>query len=577
MAASIASRLLAQTPGGRPLLALTVALGVGQVVAWVAVVRLFAWAASTLILGPAGARPARAELAALLAAVLARAACAAGLEAAGRALSARVARRVRQALYGQLLLLGPVHARGERTGELATLASTGIDRLDAYVARYLPLTASSVLAPGVILVAIAPIDPLSAAILVATAPVVPLLLALAGRSTQRRAARQWTALALLGAHFLDTLQGLPTLKLFGRSRRAAQLVGEVGREYRERTMRVLRSAFLSGFVLEFASGASIAILAVALAVRMLAGNATLETSLAVLLLAPEFYRPLKQLGEQRHAAMEGRVAAERILEILGRPIPAPSPRRPNIARCAPPPISFRGVSYAYPGSARPALHDLSLHLPAGSCTALVGPSGSGKSTLVAMLLRFLHPDAGAIYIGDLLLGELEVGAWRRGVALVTQRPAIFRGTVEANVRMARPDAAGGDLERALDLAGARELVDGLRGGLGAILGEGGATLSAGEAQRIALARAFLRDAPVVVLDEPTASLDPEHEEAVAAALRRLRRDRTTLIVAHRVTTAASADFVAVLEHGRVVDHGTHADLVARSRLYARMVGPLRVA
>lgn len=576
MAISISSRLLARAPHGRLFLGLAVALVVAQVVAAVVVARLFAGAAS-LILDPTGAQIGRSTLAALLAAIVARACCAAGQEAVGRALSARVARRAREELYRKLLLLGPAYARGERTGELSTLAAAGIDLLDAYVARYLPLTLLAVLAPAIVVAAIAPVDLLSAAILVATAPVVPLLLALAGRCTQRRGAQQWAALAILGAHFLDTLQGLPTLKLFGRSRRAAQLMGQVGRDYRERTMRVLRAAFLSGFVLEFTSGASVAILAVSLAVRMLAGNATLETSLVVLLLAPELYRPLKQLGEQRHAAMEGRAAAERILEILDRPVTSPGSRRSVTPGAAPPTISFHDVRYAYLGAGRPALCDLTLRLPAGSCTALVGPSGGGKSTLVSLLLQFLYPDAGAILVDETPLGEIPTDAWRRRVALVSQRPAIFRGTLEANVRMARPDASRLDVERAIDLAAARGLVDGLRGGLDAIVGEGGATLSAGEAQRVALARAFLRDAPVLVLDEPTAGLDPDHEEAVAGALRRLRRDRTTLVIAHRVTTAAAADFVAVVERGRVVDRGTHACLVARCGLYAGMVDPARAA
>src|SRR5919202_645663 len=480
---------------------------------------------------------------------------------------------LRERLFAHLMRLGPSYARGERTGELAATTIEGIERLDAYFSRYLPQMVLSAFVPLLIAAYVLPLDPASAILLVATAPTIPVLMVLVGNRAEESMQRQWTALSRMSAHFLDVLQGLPTLRIFGRSTAERERVAEVNDEFRERTLKVLRFAFLSGLVLEFTATISIALVAVALGMRLLYGNISFEVAFLALLLAPEFYRPLRELGVHRHAGMEGRAAAGRIFEVLNTPVPV-SPGVPGATtrpagRLS---IEFSDVSYSYPGTARPALSGVSLTLPAGTCTALVGPSGAGKSTLINLLMRFADPESGRITANGISIEGLFVETWRRKVALVPQRPYFFYGSVLDNVRLARPDATDEQIEQAVALAGASGLVERLPQGYDTEVGERGARLSGGEAQRLAIARAFLKDAPVLVMDEPSSSLDPESEHLIGIALERLIRARTVLVIAHRLNTVYRADQIAMLEEGRLVEVGDHTDLVERGGPYARFVG-----
>jgi ATP-binding cassette subfamily C protein CydD len=333
---------------------------------------------------------------------------------------------------------------------------------------------------------------------------------------------------------------------------------------------VLRYAFLSGLVLEFMTAAAIALVAVVLGVRLINGAISFQDAFLVLLLTPEFYRPLRELGIHRHAGMEGKAAAERIFEILDTPVPPDGSLQENL--CGELELSFSGVRFTYPGRDLPALEGLTLTLPAGSSTAVVGRSGSGKSTLVGLLLRFLHPDAGVISANGVPIGNLPAGAWREHVALVPQRPHLFYGSVLENIRLAKPNATRSEVERAAELAGAAEFIRRMPHGYDTQIGERGQRLSGGEAQRLAIARAFLKDAALLVMDEPTSSLDPESERLVRDALDRLARGRTSLIVAHRLNTVRTSDRIAVLEDGRLEEVGTHAGLLERGGRYAQLVG-----
>ena len=484
----------------------------------------------------------------------------------------RIKSEVRERLFTHLLQLGPAYARGERTGELVATASEGIERLDAYVSRYLPQLALSILIPFLIAAYILSLDWLSAFLLFVTGPIIPLLMILVGSYAEQHIQRQWTALSRMSAHFLDAVQGLPALKLFNRSDAERARIARVSEGYRERTMKVLRFAFLSGAVLEFLTAIAIGLIAVTLGIRLLDGGITFEYAFLVLLLAPEFYRPLRELGVHRHAGMEGKAAAKRIVEILETPLPVHMGAASSKHPVGPLTIEFTGVTYTYPGSDRTALTGIDLTLPAGTCTALVGRSGAGKSTLANLLLRFIDAQDGIITANGIPLVDLPVETWREYVALVPQRPYLFYGSVRANIRLACPGASDSEVEQAAELAGAAGFISRLPQGYDTEIGERGARLSAGQAQRIAIARAFLKDAPLLVLDEPTSSLDPESETLIRHALERLVQNRTVLVIAHRYNTIANAQQVAVLEDGRLVELGHPAALLEQDGPYARLMG-----
>jgi ATP-binding cassette, subfamily C, bacterial CydD len=507
----------------------------------------------------------------LLGASVLRAALLWGREATGQRGAVRVKSELRRRLCAHVLRLGPSYTREERTGELATTATEGIEKLDAYVGRYLPQVFLSGLVPLMIAGYILPRDLSSAVLLLVTAPVIPVLMVLVGSYAEEHTRRQWRALSRMGASFLDAMQGLTTLKVFGRSADEGEKVAATSDEFRKRTMKVLRYAFLSGFVLEFMTAAAIGLVAVTLGVRVISGNMPFEVAFLVLLLTPEFYKPLRELGIHRHAGMEGSAAAERIFEILSTPPRVL--RGSGASNLASDEISLElsGVGYTYPGSEEAALREISLVLPAGTRTALVGRSGSGKSTLVNLLMRFVDPETGTIHANGVEITELSADAWRANLALVPQRPHLFHGSVLDNIRLARPEASREEVERAAELAGAAAFIGRLSNGYGTGIGERGARLSGGEAQRIAIARAFLKDAPVLVMDEPTSGLDPESERLIRTAIERLADGRTVLMVAHRLNTVYGADRIAVLDGGQLVETGTHRDLIQTDGLYAYLV------
>lgn len=484
--------------------------------------------------------------------------------------AARVKVALRNRLYRHLQALGPAYLSGERSGELTNLVADGVEKLEAYYARFLPHMALTALVPLAILAFVFPLDWISGLVMLGTAPLIPLFMILIGKGAERLNQRQWRQLARMSAHFLDVIQGLTTLKLFNASRREAEVIAAVSEAHRRSTMSVLRVAFLSALVLEFFSTVSIAVVAVLIGFRLLWGEMAFLHGFFVLLLAPEFYLPLRTLGTHYHARMEAIAAAERLVEVLETPLP-PAPGAP----LALPPerplgVRYEGVGFTYPGGST-ALEAVDLDLAPGERVALVGPSGAGKSTVVNLLLGFLRPDAGRILVNGVDLAGLEREAWLREVAFVPQRPRVFHGTLFDNIRLGRPDADPAAVREAARLARAEEFIDRLPQGYATPVGEAGQGLSGGQIQRLALARAFLKDAPLVVLDEPTASLDPDSEALVQAAIERLAVGRTLLVVAHRLATVRGADRIVVLDGGRVVESGAHRELMAAGGLYRRMV------
>ncbi|MFK4138892.1 thiol reductant ABC exporter subunit CydD [Streptomyces filamentosus] len=464
-------------------------------------------------------------------------------ELAAHRASASVKSELRGRLLERATALGPGWLGGQRTGSLVALATRGVDALDDYFARYLPQLGLAVVVPLAVLARIVTEDWVSAAIIVVTLPLIPVFMILIGWYTQARMDRQWKLLSRLSGHFLDVVAGLPTLKVFGRAKAQAALIRAITGDYRRATMRTLRIAFLSSFALELLSTLSVALVAVTIGMRLVHGTLDLYTGLVILVLAPEAYLPLRQVGAQFHAAAEGLAAAEEIFEVLETPVrgggtrPVPAGARLELDR----------VTVRHPGRAEPSLSAASLTVEPGETVALVGPSGAGKSTLLDVVLGFTEPEAGgAVRVGGVDLAELDPEAWRARIAWVPQRPYLFAGSIAENVRLARPEASDAEVRAALRDAGADSFVDGLPDGAGTVLGEDGAGLSAGQRQRLALARAFLADRPLLLLDEPTAALDGETEAGIVDAVRRLAEGRTVLLVVHRPALLAVADRVVTI-------------------------------
>ena len=487
----------------------------------------------------------------------------------------RIKTEVRQQLFASLFTLGPRFTSSERSGDLTTTFVEGVERLEGYFARFLPQGVLTGLVPALVLAYTLWLDPLTGVILLLTGPLIPVFMWLLGTLAQANANRQFLELRRMGAHFLDVLQGLGTLKLFNRSAAQTTFIRLISERFRERTMDVLKVAFLSGFVLELTATISTAIVAVTVGVRLLEGQLGFERALLVLLLAPEFYQPFRQLGLEHHAGMEGSAAAERIFEVLDEAAQIPIQTTVPLEFFAAPQaikLEFKDLSFSYPASQEPALEGFNLTLEPATRSALVGASGSGKTTLVRLLLRFLEPTNGEVLANGIPIGVLEPGLWRSSVALVSQTPHIFEGTLLENLRLARPEASLEEVWLALENAGARDFVSLMPEGLETRLGENGARLSGGERQRIAIARAFLKNAPILVLDEATSHLDIEGEALMVVALERLMVGRTTLMIAHRLATVISANQILVLEAGRVVERGTHQQLLAQHGAYSRLLG-----
>lgn len=486
--------------------------------------------------------------------------------------STRVKLELRGHLFQQLHDLGPAALYGERSGELVHTAQEGIENLDAYVSEYLPQLALAALIPLTIIAFILPLDLTSALVLLFTAPLIPVFMVLIGDTADDISRLQWKTLGNLSARFLDVLRGLPTLKLFGQGAAQAERLHVLGETHRLATMRVLRVAFLSALVLELVATISTAIVAVQVGLRLLYGRLAFEQALFVLILAPEFYLPLRTLGAKFHAGISGAVALERVNEILER---KPTHIEPAAQKDAADPgdaprVDFDQVSVNFPQRAEPALKGLNLTIQAGTCLALVGPTGAGKSTIAHLLLRFIEPDGGCILANGVPLNQIDPRSWRRRVAWVPQNPFLFNTSVLENLRLGAPGASVERVQWAARQAHAHEFIHHLPVGYETLLGENAVQLSAGQAQRIALARAFIKDAPLVILDEATANLDPASEAAVTEGIVRLIAGRTSVVISHRLDTIIGADQIAVIAEGAVLELGTHDELMRKSGLYARL-------
>jgi ATP-binding cassette subfamily C protein CydD len=526
----------------------------------------------------------RASLIALAAVLVARALATYGAEAMSLRAAAAVKSQLRRKLLRRIVSLGPQWLGRRSHGELITLAGRGLDALDPYFARYLPQLVLSAIIPVAVLARIAGVDLTSAVTIGVTLPLIPIFMALIGWHTQTRIDRQWLLLRRLAGHFLDVVEGLPTLKVFGRAKAQADNIRRVTEEHRLATMATLRIAFLSALVLELIATLSTALVAVEVGLRLLAGHLGYEQALLVLLLAPEAYLPLRAVGTQYHAAAEGVAAAKDVLDVLDTASPASAvasapisvgTRRTDLARDI---VRFNDVTVRYPDRVVPALDRLTLTIHPGEHLALVGPSGAGKSTLLSVLLGFTPVTEGVVTIGAQELRALNPAGLtelRRQIAWVPQTAHLFNATIAANIRLGHPEATDRAVQQAANEAGLASTIKAMPAGIETPVGERGLLLSSGQRQRIAIARALLRDPALLLLDEPGAHLDADTAKTLIGELRSYANGRTIVIVTHEPAWAADADRVVHLEAGRLIERapaGSVAATLGRSLAAAGSAG-----
>jgi len=452
--------------------------------------------------------------------------------------------------------------------------------LQGFYALFLPQLALVVLLPLTIVAAVFPVSWPAGLLLLATAPMIPLFTILVGMGAESVSQRHFQSLSRMSAHFLDVLQGLATLKLFDRSREEADEIARVSADYRRCTMSVLYVAFLSSAVIEFFACLSIALVAVYLGMSYLGyfnfglygQPISLADGLFILLLAPEFFLPLRELGAHYHARARALAAAEDIRGLLQGPLPGLTggrgrPESPEGIR-----LQCRNLHFAYGEGRRPALKGVGLELAPGRGIALAGGSGAGKSTLISLLLGFITPDQGEILVNGVPLIDIDPSHWRRQVGWVGQNPVLFHGSLRENLRLGRPEAGEDRVTEAARAAGVLDFARRLPQGLDTPVGEQGVGLSRGEAQQVALARVFLKSAPVLLLDEPTAGLDADSERRVLDAIESFRVGRTVLTVTHRLADIRRADRILVMAEGRIIEDGPPDRFLSAGGLSQRLVG-----
>ncbi|ODN42303.1 thiol reductant ABC exporter subunit CydD [Piscirickettsia litoralis] len=495
------------------------------------------------------------------------------------AIGAKVRTVLRERLFQQMLDLGPQH--GQRTGALSSALVDQVEAVQDFYQDYLPQMYLAVLVPVMILIAVFPVSWIAGAIFLVTAPLIPLFMALVGMGASSAHQKHLQTLARMSSQFLDILQGISTLKLFNRSKVQEENVRAASEEYRVRTMSVLKIAFMSSGVLElFASGA-IALVAIYLGVSLLqyigipAHGITLEIALFILLLAPEFYAPLRTLGTHYHARSKAVGAAEELMKLFAlkpQALNIKAGQALNIDKSQKNKkfdIAFKNICFNYEDGL-PVLNEVSMEFKAFTHTAVVGASGAGKTTLLQLLLGFIQPVSGEILINGQVLSSLNTSEWRKQLSWVGQNPRLFHGSVLDNIRLARPEATEQEVLVAAKAAFVNEFVNDLPQGFNTPLGELGVGLSGGQIQRIALARAYLKDSPILLLDEPMASLDSENEKKVLEALAELAKGRTVIHLTHRLVQAKGMDIIYVLDQGHCVESGDFESLMKEKSHFYRM-------
>ena len=564
-------RIVGLTVGVRRLLALSIALGLAISATWVGQGVLIAIVVRRILDGGGWT-----EIAGFVAAVAGLTLLRAGLLFAREVLAKKVAAvvktKLRRRLFAQLLLLGPGYLEHTETGRVQSSLVDGVEALESYVGYYLPQAVVSVVVPICIVGVIVFLDPLIGVVVLACALAVPLIPRIWDRILGEYGQRHWAAYSSLDAQFVDSMQGMVTLKALNASeRRGEELRGASQALYRA-TMAQLSISMIRNGLVGFAMSAGVALAVGIGSFQVAAGELDIAALLIVLFLSAECFRPLVELDVYWHAGYMGISASTGIFELLdAEPGVHDEAAGRSGGASLEGAIALHGVTFGYSDDARPALSDVSLEIGEGETVAIVGPSGAGKTTVASLLLRFFDPQEGTLTFGETDFRDIPLDDLRRYIGYVSQETYLFYGTIEDNLRIGRPDATPDEIRDAAEKANIHAFIQSLPDGYETIVGERGAKLSGGERQRIAIARALLKNAPVLILDEATSNLDSANEAAIRQALALLTRGRTTIVIAHRLSSVVHADRIVVLDKGRVAESGRHGDLVSRDGHYAQLV------
>ena len=560
------------TVGVRRLLALSIGLGLAISATWVAQGVLIALTVRRILDG-GGWTAIAGFVVAVAGLTLLRAALIFAREVLAKKVSAAVKTKLRLRLFAQLLLLGPGYLERTETGKVQATLVDGVEALESYVGYYLPHAVVSVVVPICIVVVIVSLHPLIGVVVLAFALAVPLIPRIWDRILGEYGQRHWAAYSSLDARFVDSMQGMVTLKALNASERRGEQLRAASQALYRATMAQLSISMIRNGLVGFAMSAGVALAVGIGSFQVVAGDLGIAGLLIILFLSAECFRPLVELDAYWHAGYMGISASTGIFELLdtepgirdaaaGRTGVGPSPGGA---------IALHDVTFRYSSDARPALEDVSLKIREGETVAIVGSSGAGKTTVASLLLRFFDPQEGRLTFGETDFRDIPLDDLRRSIGYVSQDTYLFHGTIEDNLRIGRPDATREAIRDAAGKANIHAFIRSLPNGYDTVVGERGAKLSGGERQRIAIARALLKDAPVLILDEATSNLDGANEAAIRQALSLLTRGRTTIIIAHRLSSVVNADRIVALDYGRVVESGRHGDLVLRGGHYAELV------